>query len=245
VRLICVTIFIFCSNNFLLAQAISTTEHTWESKDGKTTAQISITPALENVGNKTIFYFIDMQDSVNNNLLDTSYNNVITALPTSCTAIKISLSQKLDTQEIRDFFMLSKLVVNEVFPFIQEKYKIAKQYNSIIAGLDAGAEIALISALSFPDKFNKTALFFTTAFAEFGFSNQFDKMAPSIKGKLFMCVKHTANEINITDRMANGLALKSSIMLYKIDVYEEDSISVEDGYKWLMADGNNYVIKTE
>jgi hypothetical protein len=243
VKLICSTIFIFCCSHFLLAQ--NATEYKWESNDGKTVAQISIKPALGNANNKTILYFIAMQDSVNNNLADTDYQNIITALPTSCTAIKVSLSQKLDSQEIRDLFALSKLVVDEVFPFIQEKYKIAKQYNSIVGGIDAGAEIALISALSFPDKFNKTALFFNTSFAEFGFSNQFDVLIPSIRGKLFMYVKHSENEINITDRIANGLALKSSIMMYKIDVYEEDNISFEDGYKWLMADGNNYIIETE
>lgn len=244
-KLICATIFIFCCNNFLLAQySTSANEYIWQSKDGKTIAQISINPAVEDVGNKTVFYFVAMQDSVNNNLADTRYQNIITVLPTSCTSIKISLSQKLDTQEIRDFFLLSKLVVNEVFPFIQEKYKMTKQYNSIIAGIDAGAEIALISALSFPDKFNKTALFFNDYLSGFAFVNKFE-FPFSIKGKLFIYVNHNESKFDTPDGLAYIIALKSSILLYKIDAYEEDNISFEDGYKWLMAVGNNYIIKTE
>jgi hypothetical protein len=243
VKLICSTIFIFCCSHLLLAQ--NATEYTWESKDGKTTAQISIKPALENASSKTIFYFIAIQDSLNGNLVDGNSDSIVKSLPTSCTAIKISLSQKLDTIEVRDLFALSTLVVKEIFPFVQQKYMPAKNANTILSGVDAGAEIALISALSFPDKFNKTALFFNRAFAEFAYSNQFDVLAPSIKGKLFMYVKHTENEINIIDDMTNKLVLKSSVMLYKIDAYEEDVISFEDGYKWLMADGNNYIIKTE
>ncbi len=245
-KLICSTIFIFCCSHFLLAQnATNTIEYTWQSNDGKTAAQIFIKAALENASNKTVFYFIALQDSVSNNVVDTVYNSIVAALPTSCTAIKISLSQKLDSIEVRDFFALSKLLVTEVLPFVHQKYAAAKNANTTLAGIDAGAEIALISALSFPDKFNKTALFFNKAFAGFTYSNQFDVLAPSIKGKLFLYVKHTENEINIIDDMVIRLALKSSIMLYKIDVYEEENIYFEDGYKWLMADGNNYIIKTE
>jgi hypothetical protein len=230
----------------LLAQNVTnTTEYIWESNDGKTVAQISINPALESASNKTIFYFITVQDSINNNLLDSSYNSIVSALPTSCTAIKISLSQKLDSQDILDLFALSTLVVKQIFPFVQKQCALCKEGNSIIAGVDAGAEIALISVVSYPNKFNKTALFFNKAFAGFAHSNQFDVLAPNIKGKLFLYVKHKENEINVIDDMTNRLALKSSIMFYKIDTYEENVISFEDGYKWLMADGNNYIIKTE
>jgi hypothetical protein len=232
----------------VLAQnATNAIEYTWKSNDDKTSAQISIKPIpiLENANTKTIFYFIAMQDSINENLVDTNYKSIVKALPTSCTTIKISLSQKLDTQEIRDFFALSKLLVTEIFPFVHQKHAATKHAHIILAGVDAGAEIALISALSFPVKFNKTALFFNTAFAEFCFSNQFDVLAPSIKGKLFVYVKHNKNDIDVIDNMANRLALKSSIMLYKIDVYEEEVLSFEDGYNWLMADGNNYIIKAE
>jgi hypothetical protein len=230
----------------LIAQNVTNaTEYIWKSNDGKTSAQISIVPSLERVTNKTIFYFIAVQDSINGNLLDSSYYNIAKSLPTSCTAIKISFSQKLDSQEVSDLFLLSTLLVNDIFPFINKSGVLPKENNTIIAGVDAGSEVALISALSFPNKFNKTALFFNKPFAEFAYSNQFDILAPNIKGKLFMYVKHTENKINIIHEMANRLALKSSIMLYKIDAYEEDIISFEDGYKWLMADGNNYVIKTE
>jgi hypothetical protein len=246
VKLICLTIFIFCSSHFLLAQNVAnTTEYKWESNDGKTIAQISIKPALENASNKTIFYFIAVQDSINENLVDTSSNSIFNALPPSCIAIKISLSQKLDSQEVRDLFLLSTLLLNDIFPFINKSWVLPKVNNTIIAGVDAGAEIALISVLSFPDKFNKTALFFNKPFAGFAYSNQFDVLAPNIKGKLFMYVKHAEDELKIIDDMTNRLALKSSIMLYKIDAYEVDTISFEDGYKWLMADGNNYIIKTE
>jgi hypothetical protein len=246
VKLICSTIFIFCCSHFLLAQnATNTIEYTWQSNDGKTAAHISIKPALDNAGNKTIFYVIAMQDSISSNLVDTGYNNIVAALPLSCTFIKIYLSQKLDTQEIRDFFALSKSLVTEILPFVHQKYAPTKNTNTILAGIDAGAEIALISVLSFPDKFNKTALFFNTGFAEFSSSNQLDVLCTSIKGKLFMYVKQNENDIDVIENMTNKIALKSSIMLYKIDAYEEDVLFFEDGYKWLIADGNNYIIKTE
>jgi hypothetical protein len=246
VKLVCLTIFIFCGNHFLLAQNVANTiEYIWESNDGKTTARISIKPALEKASNKTIFYFIAMHDSINENFVDINYDSITKSLPTSYTGVKISLSQKLDSQEVRDLFLLSTLLVNDIFPFINKSWVLPKVNNTIIAGVDAGAEVALISALSFPNKFNKTALFFNKPFAGFAYSNQFDVLAPNIKGKLFMYVKHADGELNIIDEMANRLALKSSIMLYKIDAYNEEAISFEDGYKWLMADGNNYVIKTE
>jgi hypothetical protein len=243
VKLICSTIFIFCCGHFLLAQNV--TEYKWESNDGKTVAQISIKPAVENASNKTILYFITMQDSASENLIDTSCNSIFNALPASCTPIKIALYQKLDSQEIYDFIGLSKLLIKEILPFVHKKSTWLKEANVIMAGVDLGAEVALISALSFPDKFNKTALFFNNTFAIFSYRGEFDKLAPSIKGKLFMYVKHANEELNITDEMANSLALKSSIMLYKIDVDAEYDISFEDGYKWLMADGNNYIIETE
>ncbi len=242
-RLICITIFIFCCSHFLLAQ--NATEYKWVSNDGKTFANISIKSSLENAGNKTIFYFITLQDSASENFVDTSYNKVFNALPASCTPIKIALYQELDSQEVYDFIELSKLLMKEVLPFVHKKSNWLKETNAIIAGVDLGAEVALISALSFPDKFSKTALFFNNAFALFSYRKEFDTLAPGIKGKLFMYVKHTENDINVIDDMVNKIALKSSIMLYKIDGYEEGDISFEDGYKWLMADGNNYIIKTE
>jgi hypothetical protein len=245
VKLICSTIFIFCCSHFLLAQSIKNTiEYTWQSNDGKTAAQISIKPAQENASNKTIFYFIVMQDSINKNLVDTSSNNIFKALPPSCTAILIAVSQKLDSIEVRDFFALSKLLITEVLPFVHQKYGAAKNANTILAGLDAGAEIALISALSFPDKFNKTAFFFNDYLSGFAYINKFESPL-GIKGKLFMYVNHKGGKLDTSDGLVYVLALKSSIMLYKIDAYEEDVISFEDGYKWLMADGNNYIIKTE
>ena len=242
-KLICLTIFIFCNSHFLLAQ--KAIEYKWESNNGKTVAQISITAAQENVRNKTILYLITLQDSININFVDTSCNGIVIRLPTSCTIVKIYIEQKLDSQEIHDFFVLSTLVVNDIFTFLQKKNVIPTLEHTIIAGVDAGAEIALISALSFPTKFNKTALFFNNAFAEFASSTQFDALAPNIKGKLFMYVKHAENEVNVIDELTEKLALKSSIMLYKIDAYEEDNFSFEDGYKWITADGNNFIIKVE
>lgn len=245
-KLICLTIFIFCCNHFLHAQNITnTSRYKWESNDGKTTAQISINLALENASSKTVFYFIAMQDSINENFVDTSSSSIFNELPSSCTTIKIVLSQKLDSQEVRDFFALSKLVANEIFSFVDKIYPLFKTGNFIISGVDVGAEVALTSALAFPNKFNKTALFFNKPFSAFAYSNQFDVLVSSIKGKLFMYVKHAENELNVMDEIINKIALKSSIMLYKIDVQEDNNISFEDGYKWLMAAGNNYIIKTE
>ena len=242
-KLICLIIFIFCNSHFLLAQ--KAIEYKWQSSDGKTVAQISITPAQENVRNKKNLYLIALQDSINKNFVDISYNDIVKRLPTSCTIVKIYIEKKLDSQEVHDFFALSTLVVNEIFPFLQKKNVTSTMEQTIIAGVDAGAEIALISALSISNKFNKTALFFSNAFAEFASSNQFDVLAPNIKGKLFIYVKHAENEMNVLYDMTEKLTLKSSIMLYKIDAYEEDNFSFDDGYNWLIADGNNYVLKTD
>jgi hypothetical protein len=246
VKIVCLAIFIFCTNYFLQAQnKVNETEYKWESNDGKTTAKISIKPALENANNKTVFYFIALQDSIVENLIDTTSNGIFSALPPSCTAIKIVLSQQLEFQEIPDFFSLSKIVVSEVITFINKNSALPKVDNFIISGVDAGAEIALISALFFPDKFNKTALFFNKVFPDFAYSNQLDVLVPNIKGKLFLHVKQDEDKENVIDKMVNKIALHSSIMLYRIDAQEYDTISFEDGYKWLMADGNNYIIKTE
>ena len=133
-KLICLTIFIFCNSHFLLAQ--KTVEYKWESSDGKTIAQISIDAAQENVRSKTIFYLIAVQDSINKNFVDTSCNNIVKHLPTTCTTVKIYIQQSIDSQEIRDFFALSTLVVNEIFLFIQQKNIIPTMEHNIIAGVD-------------------------------------------------------------------------------------------------------------
>ncbi len=248
-KLICSTILLLFSNQLLQAQDTTgkTIYYDWASKGNGLNAKISIKSSTDFTAVKTAFYYIVLQDSSEDNFIDSNYITICKMVPASTIVFHINLSLKKDTLSNPIFLELAKVFNRELIPTITRQFSQYACKDFVLAGTNESAVIAFCMASISPDKFNKTALFFNGYAPGFAMSNQFDSLANNIKGKLFLQVSNNNNQFNTIDFMANVLALKSSIMLFKID--EDDTndfvTDFKEGYNWLTANGNNFIIKTD
>lgn len=247
-KIICSILLLFSGNQMLQAQDTTgkMIYYDWESKDNTLRAQISLKPSTDFVGIKTALYYLALADSAQEKYTDSNYMAICRAVPPSTIVFNIQLLVNNDSLSNPIFLELSKLVVGQLIPDIVKKFPMCSGRNVILAGTNESAVIALSAACLSPDKFNKTALFFNGYAPGFALSNQFDSLAVKIKGKLYLQITNNENQFNSIDYLANVLALKSSIMLFKIDADDNNAFEMDfkEGYNWLMANGNNFIIDT-
>jgi hypothetical protein len=246
VRIFCTILFVLFGNGFLFAQnSNNDIQLNWENSNKDISARISITAPLENTNKKITVYFINMVDSVGKEYNNKNENFVFNDVSSLFTLIRISLFQMHDSEVVPNFSTLSKVFVNDIMPFIHKQYPLSKIGDGIIAGENAGAEIALNTSLNFSEKFNKTALFFDKYLSGFSYIKDFVKTL-TIKGKLFISENHKGGKFDTVDGLAHIVGLNSSVMIYKLDNYEDENVDLfKYGYNWLLADGNNIILKTE
>lgn len=248
-KLICSTILLLFSNQLLQAQDTTskTIYYDWASKGNGLNAKISIKSSADLIAVKTALYYLVLQDSSKENLIDSNYIAICKMVPANTIVFNINLSLKKDSLNNPIFLELAKLYVEELIPNITKQFPQYACKDYILAGTNEAAVIAFCMASISPDKFNKTALFFNSYAPGFAMSNQFDSLAAKLKGKLYLQISNNKNQFNTIDFMANVLALKSSIMLFKIDEDNTNDfvLDFKEGYNWLIANGNNFIIKTD
>jgi hypothetical protein len=210
-----------------------------------TNVDIEIWPALQAASNT--IYLINFKDSLNGFSTDTTFQNFAKQFSEKLSFVKIIFNDVADTLSAKTIATLANSLSNEIIPDSRKKYPKIITDNFVLVGLNTGGIIAITSACFFPEKINKVAAFFENDEPTLSNSDAINLVAAKIKGKLFVHTSQKNTTTNNTNLLVDNLALKSSAMLYKIDDFE-DALTVDilaEAYYWLMANGNNYIIKIE
>ncbi len=210
-----------------------------------TNIDIEIWPAVQAANNT--FFLITFKDSLSGFVADTVFQNLTKEFSEKASFVKIIFDAGSDTVSDKKIAAFVNGISNEIIPALRKNYPKIIADNFILAGLNTGAIIAIVSTCTFPEKINKAAAFFENYEPLVSYKNAIDIVAAKIKGKLFIHTSQNNITINTINLLVDNIALKSSAMLYKIDNFE-DTLSediLSEAYHWLMANGNNYIIKTE
>lgn len=175
---------------------------------------------------------------------DSSFDNIEKLTPIYKVKINFSFDEgKMDGNIVST---LTKYLQHYIFDTLKKEQPSIFAKNNLFYGANDGAIIALNMALQNPEKINKTAVYFTDYAVSPSLSNYLNEDAAKLKGKLFVFTKSLENKIVVLDVLILTLALKSTAMFYRIDDFDKATDSADTmGYKWLLADGNNIILKTE
>ena len=240
-----ILIFLFSFNN-VTAQVVDTTvKYIWKNEETKFTAAIEIN-GLQSKKNNSIIYFLKEVDTVYNFHSDSLFEAFTNNSLLNCIIVKISFYNLGDSISEKKIKLFSDEFCNKIVPDFLQKFKLPPTANLIISGINNLAQVALYSTLKNYKKINKTALFLNSNISQSLLNIFNNEDYQHLFGKLFIYVKHENNIESFTDSLAVKLALASSGVIYKYDDFES-RLPVNiffDAYKWLIAEGNNYIIKT-
>jgi predicted alpha/beta superfamily hydrolase len=145
-------------------------------------------------------------------------------------------------------------LVNTLKPFIDKNYRtLPSKENTIIAGSSMGGLISYYAAIKYPNVFGKAGVFSPSFWIAPQLQNFTDSLSAKITSKFFFSMGSQEGQKYIDDmqNMAERLGTNSNTMIYSIVAEGENHNEKNwrnqfvDFYKWIMADGYNYVIKVE
>lgn len=225
------------------AQTINVVKYIWQNETTNTNASVEIYDT-DRKKNKGCIFFITQVDTAFQSRQDSLFNQFIVTSTVQYAVVKISFYNLYDSSKLSLF---SKELVDYILPDVAKKYKSIPKSNAILSGINEYALVALNTAIESSNKINKTALFFNEYQPNILLCEALESSAKKIEGKLFMYVNTKEGNGLITDSLAENVALNSSVLLYKyddVDAAASKSIFME-AYNWLMADGNNYILKID
>jgi predicted alpha/beta superfamily hydrolase len=145
-------------------------------------------------------------------------------------------------------------LVNTLKPFIDKNYRtLSSADNTAIAGSSMGGLISYYAAIKHPTIFGKAGIFSPSFWIAPQISNVTDSLSKNNTSKFFFSMGSLEGQQYIDDmqNVAERLATNSKTIIYSI-VAEGESHNEKNWrtqfaefYKWMMADGYNYVIKVE
>ncbi len=239
--IILATVIIFNS----AAQSLdSSVKYIWKNEATNITASVKIY-GLQQTNKSFCIFYLNSVDTVYNNISDSLFNAFVNISMLNCPVIKINFYNVADTVSGKKIKLyaeeFSKFILNDV----QKKYPRIRTHNLIVSGVDYFAMVALSAAIDNPQKINKTALFFHDIENTALLGNVSVADAKKLKGKLYLYINSQNKEDKLADSLANDLALNSTIVLYKfVDFGSLETSSIfKEAYNWLLADGNNYIIR--
>lgn len=240
---IIVSFFIFYTS--YAQQKDSVEKYIWKNETTGISAAIEIF-GLQNTNAITCVYFLNNADTIYNNQSDSLFSQFAPVSALLCPVIKISFYNFYDTVLSNKLKMYAKEFEGAVLQDIQKKYKQLPNDNLIVGGMNDFAIVALLSTVGSKIKINKTALFFNGYQADDSLLTILKASSKGITGKLYMYVANAESDDVFTDKLATDLAVNSSIVLYKLQQFSFDSETdyFTEAYKWLLANGNNFIIKT-
>ncbi len=197
-----------------------------------------IKSAVNDIASNTIFYLSQKNDSSYKNLIENT-NGVSTY-----NKVKIIFSFNKEIISTNKIEALKNYLQNYIFDSLKKEQPSLFTKTHLFYGINDGAIIALNMALQQPDKINKTALYFSDYAVSPAIANYLSKDYGKLKGKLFILTKNVENKIVVLDEMITELALKSTAMFYRIEDFDDTlDIIYTQGYNWLLANGNNIILK--
>jgi hypothetical protein len=240
---IVVSFFIFY--NSYAQQKDSVERYIWKNEATGISAAIEIF-GLQNTNATTCIYFLNNADTIYNNQSDSFFSRFAPVSALLCPVLKISFYNFYDSVLSNKLKMFAKEFETSVLQDIKKKYKQLSHNNFIVAGMNDFAIVALLSAAGSKVKMNKTALFFNSYQADDSLLTFIKASSKGITGKLYMYIANAESDDVFTDKLATDLGLNSSVVLYKLQQFSFDSETdyFTEAYKWLLANGNNFIIKT-
>ena len=145
-------------------------------------------------------------------------------------------------------------IVETLKPFIDRQYRtLPNKENTLIAGSSLGALFAYYAMLKQPDVFGKAGIFSPTFWAAPAIKSLTDSVASKNNGKFFfyMGEREGKSFMNDMQQMQELLGEKSAAQIYSvIDAKGKHNEKAwrkwfPEFYCWIMAEGFNYVIKTD
>lgn len=145
-------------------------------------------------------------------------------------------------------------IVNNLKPAIDKRYRtLTAKNNTIIAGSSMGGLISYYAILKYPEVFGKAGIF-SPAFwtSGKGISELTDSLGPHMDGMLFFYMGRMEGDQYLKEmtEVCDKLGKLSTAYIYT--AVDEKGLHNEKAwrkwfsefYKWITADGNNYIIKT-
>ena len=242
-KLFCIIIstLLFCYN--ANAQLNNGVKYIWQNEVTKINASVEIYETSIKKSKGSI-YFITNVDTSFNSYSDSLFNQFVASATFQYNVVKISFYNLYDSSKMALF---SNELMNYILPDVSKKYKFINKADAVISGVNDYAIVALHAAINYSDKINKTAIFFNEYQPSVLLCAELETSSKLIKGKLFMYVNSEEENGLMTDSLAENLALNSAILLYKFDDVNGAATKniFTEAYNWLMADGNNYVLKMD
>ncbi|MBL0146803.1 MAG: alpha/beta hydrolase [Chitinophagaceae bacterium] len=145
-------------------------------------------------------------------------------------------------------------LVKTLKPYIDKNYRtLAGKENTIIAGSSMGGLISYYAALTHPEVFGKAGIFSPAFWIAPQLTELTDSLSSKLNGKFYFTIGSNEGQQYVFDmeNIAEKLASNSNTMIYsKVAVNENHNEKnwrnqFAEFYKWIMADGYNYVIKIE
>lgn len=240
---LCAILIIASTLKVVAQNGDSSLKYIWVNETSTVSAVIEIY-GLQKSKSASIIYFLKNVDTVYNSYTDSLFQTFTNSSFLNCPVIKISFIN-YDSVSDKKIKLYSDAFIKLILPDIQKKYQQLKSNNVIVSGVNDFALVALFGATINSFKISKTALFFNDD-VDFSKSTLLNLEAfKNLKGKLFIYVNHQNYDDVFTDSLASNIALASPAVLYKYDNYANllpFNIFIE-AYKWLMAEGNNYIIE--
>ena len=227
------------------AQSVdSSAKYIWKNEATKISAVVEIYGAQFHNKSQCLFY-LNSVDTVYNNISDSLFKAFVNLAAASCPVIRISFYNKPDSLPAKKLKAYAEEFSIFIVSDIQKKYPQIRLQNLIVYGVNYFALVALSAAINNPQKINKEALFFNEDAALL--ENISSVETSKLKGKFFLYVNHQNKENFFEDPFTSALALNSSVVLYKFDQFNNlGSANIfEEAFKWLLADGNNFIIQND
>ncbi len=145
-------------------------------------------------------------------------------------------------------------LVNTLKPFVDNSYRtLPTKENTAIAGSSMGGLISYYAAIKYSNVFGKAGIFSPSFWIAPQLQNFTDSLSSKITSKFFFSMGSEEGQKYIDDMqtIAERLGANSKTMIYSVitegEKHNEKNWRSQfaDFYKWIMADGYNYVIKVQ
>lgn len=240
-----ISVLVFSFN--VTAQLVgSSDKYIWKNEKTTISAAIQIYGGKQSTSSYCIFY-LNSVDTVYNNISDSLFNAYVNLSSLKCPIVKVSFYNNPDTISETRMKLYAAEFSNSIIADVMKKLPAVKSNNFIVSGIDFFAAVVLYASSINANKINKTALFLNETDNAALLKNIGLTEIKKLKGKLYLYVNHQHKEKLFADTVATNIALNSNIVLYKFDhfgTYLSSNIFSE-AYNWLLADGNNYIIRDE
>lgn len=224
----------------------SNDKYIWTNEKTNISAAIEIYGQKQSNSPYCIFY-LNSVDTIYNNISDSLFNAYVNISSLKCPIIKVSFYNELDTLSAIKMKLYATEFSNSIIADVLKKLPAVKANNFIVSGIDFFAAVVLYASSNNANKINKTALFLNETDNAALLKNIGLTEIKKLKGKLYLYVNHQHKEKLFADSLATNIALNSNIVLYKFDHFGTYlySFIFDEAFNWLLADGNNYIIRGE